>query len=426
MTAFALHREIWAALGTALVHLVWQGGLVALLVAALQPWLETRSAACRYGIACAGLFALPVMFAATLARLATGHGMGGGAALTAPAWLPALAPYIALAWAAGLVGFGAYAAAGWMLAGRIRQRARLAVPEDWQARLAQLRSRMAVRARVGLRVSAEITGPCVLGWWRPTVLLPASLITGLPIEHCEALLAHELAHIRRHDYLVNLMQRWVEVVFFYHPAVWWLSHRVSEERELCCDDAAVAVCGNRAGYAGALVELARQRRPLTAPQGALAAGGGSLRRRVARLLGHPAGRRGGSVMLAVGALLLGLTLAGLSLGTQPLLAPPTPAPSTAAAPAPVAPARYIAFQTTPAPSPSTHRPVPPPAAATPPAALPRAQFVGFTLEQVQRCVPRLTLETLTLPSGQQIVQVRTMAACVPVVQPMEVWVMSSM
>jgi hypothetical protein len=288
-----------------------------------------------------------------------------------------------------------------------------------------MRQRMAVHTRVVVQASAEVCGPCVLGWWRPTVLLPASLLTGLPVEYCQALLAHELAHVRRHDYLVNLMQRGVEVVFFYHPAVWWLSHLVSEERELCCDDAAVAACGSPSGYAGALVELARQRRPLPAPEGALAAGGGSLRRRVARLLGHPAGRRGGSVMLAAGALLLGLTLAGLSLGMQPLLARPA-APPMPAAPAPVAAARSITFKAGSAPAAIAQRRRPPLPAAAPRPARPRPQFVGFTLEQVQRCVPRLSLETLTLPSGQQIVQVRTVAACVPVVQPMEVWVMTSM
>jgi hypothetical protein len=130
-------------------------------------------------------------------------------------------------------------------------------------------------------------------------------------------------------------------------------------------------------------------------------------------------------MLAAGALLLGLTLAGLSLGMQPLLARPA-APPMPAAPAPVAAARSITFKAGSAPAAIAQRRRPPlPAAASRPAR-PRPQFVGFTLEQVQRCVPRLSLETLTLPSGQQIVQVRTVAACVPVVQPMEVWVMTSM
>jgi beta-lactamase regulating signal transducer with metallopeptidase domain len=419
MTILNLHAAFWGALGAALLHLLWQGGTIALVVAVAQPWLQRKSAAVRYLIAGAGLFALPVVFAATLSRLVSGGADLGLALPVNPAWLPAVAPYVAVAWIAGLFGLGTYAGAGWILALRLRQRAHRAVPDAWQVCLADLSRRMAVRARVSLGLSNEVNAPCVLGWWRPVVLLPVGLLTGLSLDQCQAVLAHELAHVRRHDYLVNLVQRAVEVVFFYHPAVWWLSHRMSEERELCCDDVAVATCGSRGAYAAALLDLAGSRNPASIPQVAMAATGGRLRLRVARLLGHPAGRRGGSMMLASGAFFLLLTSAGLYLGARPGPAR-LPLPPVAAAPAPVAQARYVA-----APRPASTASAEP---ADAPRVQPRAQaqFVGFTLEQVQRCIPSLAMQRVVLPSGQEVWQVRTVTQCVPVIQPMEVWVMSSM
>ena len=91
--------------------------------------------------------------------------------------------------------------------------------------------------------------PTVIGWLRPVVLMPASALSGMGPQQLEAILAHELAHIRRHDYLVNLLQTVVETLLFYHPAVWWLSGRIRVERENCCDDLAVSLCGDPYAYA---------------------------------------------------------------------------------------------------------------------------------------------------------------------------------
>jgi hypothetical protein len=128
--------------------------------------------------------------------------------------------------------------------------------------------------------------PTVIGWLRPVILLPASTLTGLSAAQIEALLAHELAHIRRYDYLINLLQTAVETLLFYHPAVWWISRQIREEREHCCDDLAVAACGNVLIYARALAELERLR--VAAPRFAVAATGGPLVRRIQRLIGRPA------------------------------------------------------------------------------------------------------------------------------------------
>jgi uncharacterized protein (TIGR03435 family) len=134
-------------------------------------------------------------------------------------------------------------------------------------------------------VRYAVQAPAVVGLLRPVVLVPVGALVGLPAEQVEALLLHELAHIRRYDYLVNALQSMVEALLFYHPAVWWVSSHMRSERELCCDDVAVAVTGDAVSYARALAELgaAGQSHVLVA----VAANGGSLVNRVARLLGEP-------------------------------------------------------------------------------------------------------------------------------------------
>jgi bla regulator protein blaR1 len=127
--------------------------------------------------------------------------------------------------------------------------------------------------------------PAVAGWLRPVVLLPVGALAGLPAAQVEALLAHELAHIRRHDYFVNMLQGVAEALLFYHPAVWWVSGHIRAEREHCCDDAAVAVGGDVLAYANALIELESRRAPRAAAL--VAANHGSLADRVRRLLGQP-------------------------------------------------------------------------------------------------------------------------------------------
>jgi uncharacterized protein (TIGR03435 family) len=124
--------------------------------------------------------------------------------------------------------------------------------------------------------------PAVIGWLRPYILLPISALTGLGESELQAIIAHELAHVKRYDYLVNLLQNAIETLLFYHPAVWWLSGGIREERERCCDDLAVALCGDPILYAEALARLEEMR---GIPEPALAATGGDLLARIRRLTG---------------------------------------------------------------------------------------------------------------------------------------------
>ncbi|MGH9394623.1 MAG: M56 family metallopeptidase, partial [Terriglobales bacterium] len=198
-----------ATLAAALIHFLWQAALVALALAGLQPWLRTPRA--RYAAACVALLALPAVFAITLMQMG-GTGAGTAAAGLLPA---AFAPWLVGAWMLGALACATHAAAGWALAQRLRRKVSTAVPEAWQAALVQLCCRLGLRRRVRLGMSATAAGPCVLGWLRPVVLLPASALANLSLEQLEAVLAHELAHIRRNDYLVTLVQRCVESLFFF-------------------------------------------------------------------------------------------------------------------------------------------------------------------------------------------------------------------
>ena len=190
-----------------------------------------------------------------------------------------------LVWLVGVVALSLRLVTGWYLAGRLRQRGTRPVSVLWRRRVHGLASRLRVTRPVRVVESTVVRVPAVIGWFRPVLLLPASAIAGLTTVQLEAIVVHELAHIRRHDYLVNGLQAVIETVLFYHPAVWWLSGRIREEREHCCDDVAVAVCGDPVAYSRALADLDQ----LCPDAGALvvAANGGSLVRRIQRLISTP-------------------------------------------------------------------------------------------------------------------------------------------
>ncbi|HVC93414.1 MAG TPA: M56 family metallopeptidase [Pirellulales bacterium] len=201
--------------------------------------------------------------------------------------LQAQAHWLVLAWCGGVVVLSIRLVAGIIGLERVKRRgARPAAAIE--ATVAALARRLRVSRPVRVLESAAAEVPAVVGWLRPYLLLPASAMTGLTTAELEAVLAHELAHVRRHDYLVNVVQIVIETLLFYHPAVWWLSGHIRREREHCCDDWAVQVCGNRVTYARALVALEGLRGPASGL--ALAVSGGSLRDRVLRLVGRPTPR----------------------------------------------------------------------------------------------------------------------------------------
>ena len=159
-------------------------------------------------------------------------------------------PYMLGGWAIGASLFGLRLLIGGGMAWRMR-RGRLPLDQAWTDRARQLARRMGL-ARVRVFVSARVRQALVTGFWRPMVLLPAAWLAEMPPEMLEGVLAHELAHLRRLDLWAILLQRLVETLLFYHPAVWWLSRRLSREREMCCDEMAVAAIGDRLAFTKAL------------------------------------------------------------------------------------------------------------------------------------------------------------------------------
>jgi beta-lactamase regulating signal transducer with metallopeptidase domain len=309
MADFVGHPFVQA-LAWTLVHFLWQGAAIGIVALALMrssrlPWT-------RYAI---GVGALAAMFIAPIVTLLVQLSvsivadaevsLAAALASTAGATLPSVAtdaggalasgvPDIMSAaivgvWLAGVGVLGLRLAGGWFVARRVaRQAVRPAAAEIQRLAIA-VGERLGVRRAVTVLESSLVAVPVMVGWLKPVIVLPAAALAGLTPDQLESLLAHELAHVRRHDFLVNLLQSIVEALLFYHPAVWWVSRRVRIERERCCDDVAVGVC-DRLVYAEALKELAA----MASPRFALAATDGDLLSRIRRDLGHAddqAGRR---------------------------------------------------------------------------------------------------------------------------------------
>jgi len=330
-------------LGWMLVHVLWQATAVAILLAVFLRLLRSAGANIRYAAACSALALMVVLPLATMHYLQTpgpvaeagpasvavalsavtegatpkrslsvpdsGHALNAEDTLKASWSVPPLAqapepmtpvplrerivstlepalPYVVVGWLIGVFGLSAWHLGGWTQLQRLKRRVVREIGDPLQRRLEELSDRLGLHRAVGLLESALVEVPTVVGWLRPVVLLPASALTGLRPEQLEAILAHELAHIRRYDYLVNMLQTVVEILGFYHPAIWWVSRRVRIERENCCDDLAVYVCGSSLQYAKALACMEEIRHGGT--DLAVAATGGSLMARIARLLGRPA------------------------------------------------------------------------------------------------------------------------------------------
>jgi len=196
-------------------------------------------------------------------------------------------PWLDAIWLFGVLCLSGRTIGGWWLIRRLRRTSLARVPAHLAESFAQLVKRIGISRPVELRISWRISSPLAMGVLRSVVLLPASALTSLSPEQLEVVLAHELAHIRRADYLWNMLQTMVETLFFFHPAVWWVSRNLRRYRELCCDDAALACCADPLTYATALLRLEEERssRPLLA----MALDGhesGGLRTRIARILGE--------------------------------------------------------------------------------------------------------------------------------------------
>jgi GWxTD domain-containing protein len=347
------------AVAWALIHSLWQAALLALILMSVR--LATRSAQIRYA---AGVAALSFMlggfvttFVLVLPQQTTlthptpvtvlppvfFDAVTGAPVTTVPDWFSALTPYLTSFWLAGVCLGHLWQLAGMVSVWRVRRRGVWPAAHVWVRQLGHLRERLSVSRPVALLESVMVNAPVVIGHLRPVILVPAGLLANLPADQIQAVLLHELAHVRRCDYLVNVLQRWIEALFFYHPAVWWMSHVVRTERENCCDDIAVSASGDRHRYAQALAALEESRFSQSHP--ALAASAGPLAARIQRILHRHAGT---GVRGAISSLTLLAATAMLAVAGWQQTPPAPPAP-------PKAPQRFLAQANPPA----DRRPAPP-------------------------------------------------------------------
>ena len=346
MSAMAwLSREETVALGWTLLHFCWQGTAVAVAYAVVDRMTSRAQSQVRYAVALAALILMPVIVIATFAeemRAATPvhfvgqsstqaflkekvdvrpravlHEIPLASSLEEPSdWLTMraeqLLPWVDALWFVGVFLLAIRSLGGWLQLERVRRRARNMVPEELELGFRRICKQVHVGRSVVLRVSNEVISPLAMGVWKVTVILPVSAVLGLPREELEAVMAHELGHIRRWDYLWNLLQMVVESVLFFHPAVWWLSRTVRERREVCCDEIAVRSCAGAAVYARALLLLEEQRTVQLRLSMALNGCGGSLLGRVRKVLGEDMAMEStmtsGVSVAAAGALVIALLL----------------------------------------------------------------------------------------------------------------------
>jgi beta-lactamase regulating signal transducer with metallopeptidase domain len=323
-------------LGWALLHFLWQG--TALAAVAAVAMALCRRASGRYLV---GVVSLALMLLAPLATVLSYSQGRSTVATTAKSpivtarWpvankreatlaalpssiLPSLDAlhWLVEAWLMGVAFFSLRSAGGFLLLERERRRQSTVVTERILEICYTLQDRLGLNRAIDYCECKWLQSPAVIGWFRPVVFLPVTALTGLSEEQLEVVIAHELAHLQRLDPFVNVFQVCVETLLFYHPAIWWLNRSIRAEREHCCDDMAVALCGNAVEYARALTLMEEWR---SAPVFAMAANRGPLTERVVRVLGLKtlgAGMRSvgltGSVLCLGAALVAGNALLGMA------------------------------------------------------------------------------------------------------------------
>jgi len=294
-------------IGWTLVHFLWEGAAIAGVTAMAMRAAPDASA--RYTWACSGLAAMAAAPLVTAGWLAAGASAPSiGVVISASPALPVA--WLTRLWGVGVALLSARLLLDYLQVSRLRRGA-IAAPPGLRATFARLARGMGLSERVQLRLTADPISPSAVGVLWPVVLLPASLLTSLSPTQIEAILAHELAHVRRWDAAVNLLQVLLETILFYHPGVWWLSHRARQEREYCCDEAAVTACGDALTYARALTNLEALR---AAPQLAPSAKGGNLMDRIKNIVGRPSApeRARWALPALLSALALGLVSAAVA------------------------------------------------------------------------------------------------------------------
>ncbi len=269
---YLLSDTLIQVIGQTMLHSLWQGILVAGVVVACWPFLRDSTAANRYATFSVALLILFGFVMSTFAYLygaATGGGAvnligeteffhaaegQGGAVSGSDSRSGTFFPLLVMIWVAGMSIMSIKLILEWVYLERLKIHSS-PLDTKWQTKLDQLAEQLGLPRGIQLLQSKWVSSPITIGMFRPIVLMPIGLINGLQPEQVACILAHELAHIRRHDFLVNILQSVVETLLFFNPMVWWLSRLIREERELCCDDIAAGVTGDKRQLAYTLAKL---------------------------------------------------------------------------------------------------------------------------------------------------------------------------
>jgi len=312
-------------LGLSLLHFLWQGALIGLLYWLTLIIARPASARTRYNLAVGTLLALGLAPVITFFQLGAVSATSASAApgvegvsmvpmmvsAAAQAGPTNLLAWTVAAWLAGVLMLSLRLILGWRYIVQLRRSAQRQALSHLSPLLDRLRQDMAIRKAVILAASDRVRSPVVVGWLKPLILFPTALANRLDADQIEMILAHELAHIRRHDHLVNLIQTVIETLLFYHPVVALVSRRIRIERENACDDLAVRSTGKRLAYVEMLAALERLRQP--GPRLALGVQDGQIVGRIRRLIERSRPRRQMGITLPA---LLGLMLVAGSIGVQ--------------------------------------------------------------------------------------------------------------
>ena len=322
--------SLLTSLGWAVVHSLWQCTFLAGLAALALSMLPDRRARARHLVAYITLIAMILLPMAT--ALAAADPMGDSFRMPLMRTMDntiglqsvldtraIVVPAAAVLWIAGLMLYLVRIGREWKRAQQLQRLDLDDAGEPIHSVVTELRSRLSLRTSVHVHRSRRASVPMVLGWLRPVILLPTGTAASLAPRQLRAVLAHELAHVRRRDYLANLIQMAAETMLFHHPAAHWISRRIRTEREYCCDDVAVSVGSDPADYARALAALDDARDDCRL---AVAAASGTLLDRIQRIVGHP--RPVLTPMRGVAALTAASLLAAMMLALTSVVPPGLP------------------------------------------------------------------------------------------------------
>lgn len=302
-----LNSPLLYSLALTLLHFIWQGCLVALVLKCALSTTSHHKADTRYllsSLAMLAHFLLPLCTFLLIYLPNSLSSLNPLEFLATEQSKLGLSQNISQAWSANIIEYAAYISLSWLTVvmvlvvklllelysvHRLPKQNVLPTSRALIERFQHLSQQLNIKSEPQLLISLKVKVPMAIGWLKPVVLLPASMLSGLTPAQLDMLMLHELAHIRRHDYLVNFLQTLVETLLFFHPAVHWVGKKIRNEREYCSDDIAVHHCGNPVAYAHTLADTAshcNKHRAHTIPAIAMAASGGDLKQRVLRLVDH--------------------------------------------------------------------------------------------------------------------------------------------